>query len=69
MAVPLPPTQPCGASAKAGPNEVNVVDFAPLSYLRVSYPAVVRELPIYKAELTGTEITGDDPTPTERSDR
>ena len=35
--------------------EVDFVDFAILSYLRVSYPTVVNILPLHKQELTGTE--------------
>ena len=36
-------------------SEVDFVDFALLSYLRMSYPTVVNMLPIHKPELTGTD--------------
>ena len=36
--------------------EVDFVDFALLSYLRMSHPTVVNMLPIHKRELTGTDL-------------
>lgn len=36
--------------------EVDFVDFALLSYLRMCYPNVVNMLPIHKRELTGTDL-------------
>ena len=36
--------------------EVDFVDFALISYLRISYPTVVSMLPIHKRELTGTDL-------------
>ena len=50
--------------------EVDFVDFALLSYLRMSHPAVVNMLPIHKSELTGTDFKiGQPPDLDEQAER